>query len=101
MDAAKGICRGLGSDLPSIHSAEQNDILRQVAVISQYYLWLGLHDLDQNGTFEWTDGTAVNYTNWENGVQPPTGPRCVLIKKDGFWIRYACIDANGVGCLLT
>ena len=29
--------------------------------------WIGLNDLDNEGTFVWADGTNSSYRNWEAG----------------------------------
>ena len=32
-------------------------------------MWIGFHDQTTEGTFEWVDGTTVDYTKWMDGTQ--------------------------------
>ena len=34
------------------------------------HVWIGLSDLFYEGTFEWTDGTPLDYVNFANPTQP-------------------------------
>lgn len=60
----------LGGHLVAINDAEE-----QAWVYSQFsnyegierYLWIGLTDRDTEGTFTWTNGDPVTYTNWGTG----------------------------------
>ena len=31
------------------------------------YYWIGFNDLDEEGTWAWTDGSVSSYTNWYSG----------------------------------
>ena len=44
--------------------------------LGDYYI--GLNDLDHQGTFKWADGTATSFTNWKTGH--PIG--CLLYTSD-------------------
>ena len=58
----------MGGDLVSIHSAAENmwifDNFTYHSPQSRYGCWMGFTDEGDEGNWRWTDGTAVNYTNW-------------------------------------
>ena len=41
---------------------------------SHTWVWLGLHDKNTEDTFEWIDGTPVNYTYWQPNQPNDWGP---------------------------
>ena len=51
------------------------------------YFWIGVNDIDEEGTFVSTDGRFITYTNWQsgqpnnNGINEDAG----LIRTNGFW----------------
>ena len=53
--------RGPGCHLASIHSAEEHALLQSMVSSTT---WIGLSDAAREGTWVWSDGTAVDYTNW-------------------------------------
>ena len=57
----------LGAHLVSINSAAENTFLS-----AQGLCWIGLNDLVTEGTFVWTNGDALSYTNWYAG-EPNNG----------------------------
>ncbi|XP_072175009.1 echinoidin-like [Diadema setosum] len=57
--------------LVSIHSQEEMDFLitlfesiRNKRFSGRQMVWIGLNDLESEGSFEWSDGSDVNYTFW-------------------------------------
>ncbi len=52
-----------GAHLASITSAEENNFV--TTTTSGLRTWIGLNDVATEGTFVWTSGEAVTYTNWE------------------------------------
>ncbi len=55
-------------------------------------LWLGIQDLDDNGSYEWISGEPVTYTNWEPGQPVIPGPGIGRMRFDtGEWT----IDGSG------
>ena len=63
-------CEKVGAKMASIHSAAENDFIFN-QIMSRYgrarNVYLGLNDIKNEGKFEWTDGTEVDYLNWNRG----------------------------------
>ncbi|XP_077862274.1 macrophage mannose receptor 1-like [Saccoglossus kowalevskii] len=90
-------CTGLGGHLAVIDSQELNDFLAGLASSS---FWIGLHDIDNEGNFQWVDGTALDgdaYQNWEDN-QPDDwggnhgGEDCTEMRPNGKWNDKSCSD---------
>ncbi|CAG2234305.1 CD206 [Mytilus edulis] len=60
---ARDFCRSHGSDLVSFHSKAEVDTLPKNQLKEEPY-WTGLNEIDHKGTFKWSDGTPLDYTNW-------------------------------------
>ena len=58
-------------DLASIHNLATNAILETISIESGEYdhAWIGANSENPEGTWEWSDGTPMNYTNWSNENQ--------------------------------
>ena len=69
---AEANAQKVGGHLASINSASENDFLvgsypNQPA---WYMYWIGLNDAQTEGSYSWSSGEAVTYTNW----RPTSGP---------------------------
>ncbi len=85
---ANAICQQNGGYLASINSAEENQFLANILTIQS--AWIGLHR--SNGSFEWSDGSPVNYNNWYPG-QPNNyngSQHCVEMLNNGQWNDQYC-----------
>ncbi|XP_072050976.1 uncharacterized protein [Amphiura filiformis] len=99
---ARDHCRGLGGDLASIHSAEENSII--YGLISSD-VWIGGNDMSREGDFQWSDGSRFGFTNWYY-PQPDNSNNedCVhlLYRSDPTyakkWNDLTCNDANHFMC---
>ncbi|XP_052066376.1 macrophage mannose receptor 1-like, partial [Mytilus californianus] len=65
---ARDFCRSHGSDLVSLHSKTEVDTLPNNQLKDEPY-WIGLNEIDHKGTFKWSDGTPLDYANW-NTYEP-------------------------------
>ncbi|XP_075778589.1 macrophage mannose receptor 1-like isoform X1 [Pelodiscus sinensis] len=64
---ARDFCRAIGGDLVAIHSEEEQNVIKSLER-DHYYIpyWMGLSALDPDGGYTWSDGSPVNYENWED-----------------------------------
>ena len=74
--AAEESCQALGGHLASIHSLEEHNFVTGMA--SSDIFWIGGVDVNNNGTWEWTDGSSFDYSNWRAG-QPNGGEYYIAI----------------------
>lgn len=66
--AAEAACLAKGGKMLSIHSLAIQDWTKTTAfAIANKEWWIGLDDIDQEGTFKWSDGTPLDYTYWNDG----------------------------------
>ncbi|XP_063953416.1 macrophage mannose receptor 1-like isoform X1 [Lytechinus pictus] len=102
---ARDICRNTyNGDLATIHSqALQSFFITQMKGID-YQMYIGLSDSLNNGQFRWTDGTSVDYTNW-NADEPNDhngDEDCVEMiepsERAGKWNDQTCNDYNAFIC---
>uniref|UniRef100_A0A1I7YC58 C-type lectin domain-containing protein n=1 Tax=Steinernema glaseri TaxID=37863 RepID=A0A1I7YC58_9BILA len=82
-------CENRGGNLVSIQNAKDNAL---VQAGRDRAVWIGAYDVHQTGSWKWTDGSAVKYSNWAAGQ--PSGiadKNCVVM--DGFtglWEAVNC-----------
>ncbi|KAM9024791.1 macrophage mannose receptor 1-like isoform 1-T1 [Ara ararauna] len=63
-------CRAVGGDLASINGKEEQYVIWRSIANSGYYhqrFWMGLHYLNPDDGFVWSDGSPVKYENWGFG----------------------------------
>jgi hypothetical protein len=84
---AESLCQSRfgGHDLLSIHSQQLYDEMEQVALarnIDQY--WIGLDEQSSPGTFQWIDGTPVDYDGFAPGEPDhfQNNEHCVNVRND-------------------
>ncbi|XP_053183554.1 uncharacterized protein LOC128366813 [Scomber japonicus] len=71
---AQSHCRGLLSDLVSIHSSEENEAVRNVSVSNS--AWIGLF----RDPWKWSDGSTSSFRNWKP-------QNLILIQENMTWIE--------------
>jgi len=68
---AKDECRHRGLTVASIHSQQEQDF---VADLTEGQIsWIGLTDAATEGEWLWSDGTPVDYLNWDTAHGQPNG----------------------------
>ncbi|CAJ0952942.1 unnamed protein product, partial [Mesorhabditis belari] len=89
-DEAEAYCASRKSHLVSIHSQEEHDFVWKLAkpVSSYGWFWIGLkRNPDKKNAFEWTDGSSLDFTNWEER-EPYSDTHAYLHSSDGIWRAY-------------
>lgn len=87
---ANAACEAMGLNLVSIGDAEENLL---VSSFLYDYVWIGLHDLNNEGSFEWVDRAPVVYTNWWGGEPNDYGGEdCAATNYGdvGYWNDFGC-----------
>lgn len=72
--AARAAALNSGWDLVTVTSAEENafiiaQVLSSGSTVARSHYWIGLRDVEVEGTYDWVSGEAFGYTNW-NGGEP-------------------------------
>ncbi|XP_019712627.1 echinoidin isoform X2 [Hippocampus comes] len=102
---AEAVCNILGGNLVSIHSDLENAVVQQLIVAGtpddpDEEAWVGLHDSVLDGDFMWTDGTIVDFLNFDTDQPDPTGDVCVLMDEtDGEWRTESCTELHEYVCI--
>jgi C-type mannose receptor len=97
-DEARARCRELGGELASIHSSEERAcaeaVLREVGA-PPVGAWIGLHEVEREGDWRWSDGSAASFVPWLAGEpnDDAEGPHdCAHIwsERSGEWNDIPC-----------
>ena len=98
---ASGDCRAIGNyEMVKISSAAEQAFV--VGAIGSNDYWLGLNDIATEGTFVWSDGTALgSYTAWASGEPSDFfGEDCAVLEStnSGQWNDRGCAIARRTLC---
>uniref|UniRef100_A0AC35FCI9 C-type lectin domain-containing protein n=1 Tax=Panagrolaimus sp. PS1159 TaxID=55785 RepID=A0AC35FCI9_9BILA len=94
-------CEGLGGNLASIHSYEEEIFIKTFVYFIQEYVWIGLYSVDQNKHFQWSDGTPIDYLDWINGRPFTNHSGCTVLGVDGFRDDFECTVEKKVLCKIS
>ncbi len=75
---AEANAQKLGGHLVTINDSAENDWLASQGWLGK---WIGMQDLDNDGTFTWSSGDATSWTNWEVGQPSSNGSK----SENGGW----------------
>ncbi|XP_033107417.1 macrophage mannose receptor 1-like isoform X2 [Anneissia japonica] len=91
---ASSFCRAQGGNLASFHTSAEEKFIKNAAKVadSATGYWIGLSDQTKENGFTWTDGTPVDYTNWENG-EPNN-----VNEEDCVEMFFSTRNWNDIGC---
>ena len=84
-------CLGDGAHLAVIDSDVENNYIQ--GQLGPDTTWIGLHDMNSEGNFEWVTGTPRTYTNWNDGEPNDAGwgaEDCAGMLTSGLWNDEDC-----------
>lgn len=99
---AEAAARAWGGHLVTIGDVLENAFV-QSAFSSYGNVWIGLSDEAQHGSYVWSSGDPLTYTNWSSGQPNNAGSRdYVALQGDGTWADFAAsanyrgvVEVNG------
>ncbi|XP_053122058.1 macrophage mannose receptor 1-like [Hemicordylus capensis] len=90
---AKLVCEDLKASLASVEDRYEHAYLTSLIGLHHgKYFWIGLSDVEQPGTFNWTNGDKVLFTHW-NSQMPGQNSGCVAMRTGtaaGLWDVLNC-----------
>uniref|UniRef100_A0A663EA94 Mannose receptor C-type 1 n=1 Tax=Aquila chrysaetos chrysaetos TaxID=223781 RepID=A0A663EA94_AQUCH len=90
---ANTTCEGEKGYLATVENRyEQAYLTSLVGLRPEKYFWLGLSDVEDQGTFRWANGEAVSFTHWD-AAMPGSNPGCVAMTTGtaaGLWNVLDC-----------
>ncbi len=108
---AEESCLQYNAHLISIHDFKTNQLIlnfTKAETVSNRFIWLGLNSLDKRGSNKWSDGSTVNYLNFQiksknaTTVKPIIAnqlERCIAFDVEyGFWVYHRCGEEESYYC---
>ncbi|XP_040292886.1 collectin-43-like isoform X4 [Bufo bufo] len=90
-DESKAICLKAGGQLATPRNSEENNAILNIAQYYNMSVYLGITDIQTEGTFRYLDGKLITYSNWNIGEPNQRGEEdCVEMKIDGKWNDGQC-----------
>ncbi|NXD11882.1 MRC1 protein, partial [Nothocercus nigrocapillus] len=87
---AKKACEGEEGYLTTVESRyEQAYLTSLVGLRPEKYYWLGLSDVEEQGTFRWVNGEAITFTNWDAAM--PGKYLLALLMSTAGRLAYTCL----------
>lgn len=101
---AQAQCTAFGGTLPLIDDLAENERLFAIAVESmgETWVWIGLNDVDREGSFAWVDGLEREFANWAGGEPNDWGGAedCAHFYGDSSWNDIGCDNVLATLCEL-
>ncbi|XP_078499064.1 mannose-binding protein-like [Lissotriton helveticus] len=96
----KAICWKAGGILATPRNEAENQALHEILVNTNKRIFLGMDDLQKEGTFQYSGGGQITYTKWHHGE--PNNDKgledCVHLLSNGKWNDASCSDTESIIC---
>ncbi|XP_072279773.1 pulmonary surfactant-associated protein D-like [Pyxicephalus adspersus] len=97
---AKAICTKAGGQLASPRNDAENEAIFSIRKQNNRHAFMGINDMQTEGTFRYPSGDVISYTNW--GPNEPNNvdgkEHCVEIRDTGKWNDENCAEKRHSVC---
>ncbi|XP_054838119.1 pulmonary surfactant-associated protein D-like [Eublepharis macularius] len=99
-EASKATCFQAGGQLASPRNSSENTAIQQIIARHNKAAYLGINDMQSEGTFTYLCGDAIVYMNWANEEPNNAGGKedCVEMYLDGKWNDRSCTERRLIVC---
>ncbi|NXT10999.1 MRC1 protein, partial [Prunella fulvescens] len=98
---AKKVCEENKGYLATVRDRYEQAFLTSITGFKpEKYFWIGLSDVEEQGTFKWASGDPVTFTHWNVGM-PGEESGCVAMatgRSAGLWDILNCEETNTFLC---
>ena len=98
---AKAQCESDGTFLAVPRSQTQNDFFADLLTLNwDENLWIGINDIEEEGSFVAVDGREVSWTNWRSGEPSGIGDGVKIVGYDAYnrWSVTFASNTNKFVC---
>ncbi|KAG6935572.1 surfactant protein D [Chelydra serpentina] len=99
-ETSKATCSQAGGLLASPRNSAENSAIQQIAARHKKLPFLGINDIQTEGTFRHLNGEALGYSNWaSNEPNNSEGIEdCVEVHSSGNWNDRSCAEKRLIIC---
>ncbi|KAM7169882.1 mannose-binding protein C-like isoform 1-T5 [Macrochelys suwanniensis] len=99
-ETSKATCSQAGGVLASPRNSAENSAIQQIAARHKKLPFLGINDIQTEGTFKHLNGEALGYSNWaSNEPNNSEGIEdCVEVHSSGKWNDKSCAEKRLIIC---
>nr|XP_016851016.1 PREDICTED: pulmonary surfactant-associated protein D [Anolis carolinensis] len=99
-ESSKATCLQAGGQLASPKTSTENAAIQQIVARHNKAAYLGMNDLQAEGTYKHLNGEVVEYTNWAAEEPNNAGGKedCIEIYLDGKWNDRSCTERRLIVC---
>ncbi|XP_053892072.1 pulmonary surfactant-associated protein D-like isoform X1 [Malaclemys terrapin pileata] len=99
-ETSKATCSQAGGLIASPRNSAENSAIQQIVVRHNKAAYIGINDIQTEGSFKYLNGEAIGYSNWAPGEPNNVGgiEDCVEVYPDGRWNDKSCNEKRLIIC---
>uniref|UniRef100_A0A8C4YJP1 C-type lectin domain-containing protein n=1 Tax=Gopherus evgoodei TaxID=1825980 RepID=A0A8C4YJP1_9SAUR len=97
---SKATCSQAGGLIASPRNSAENSAIQQIVVRHNKAAYIGINDIQTEGSFKYLSGEAIEYSNWAAREPNNLGgiEDCVEVYSDGRWNDISCNEKQLIIC---